>query len=278
MKTALLSLFLLSSLPFTQKISDGDAKKNEVKKASAGHVIRFAQNKVIAHRGAWKTKNLPENSIASLREAVRLGCYGSEFDVHMTSDSVIVVNHDPEFKGLKIETSTYKELLEKKHDNGESIPTLEAYIKEGKTQKTTRLILELKASVIDSQRTIALTGRAVKMVHDLKAEKWIEYISFDDNALRKVKELDPKAKVQSLLGKLSPRELKDAGFSGADYHFSVYRKQPDFMNASHKLGLVINAWTVNSEVDITDMLKAGADYITTNEPERVFSILAKKQE
>ncbi len=34
----------------------------------------FHQNKIIAHRGAWKANGLPQNSIASLREAVRGGC------------------------------------------------------------------------------------------------------------------------------------------------------------------------------------------------------------
>ncbi|MEY3644697.1 MAG: hypothetical protein RLZZ207_1392, partial [Bacteroidota bacterium] len=83
----------------------------------------FIQNKIIAHRGAWKAQNLPQNSIASLREAIRLGCEGSEFDVWMTSDEVLVVNHDHELQGMDIETSTYEQLLTKTLSNGEKIPT-----------------------------------------------------------------------------------------------------------------------------------------------------------
>lgn len=92
-------------------------------------------NIVIAHRGAWKKNNLPENSIAALKQAIKLKCYGSEFDVHMTSDSILVVNHDPEFLGIKIETSTYDELLQKSLSNGEKIPTLSNYLKAGMKQK-----------------------------------------------------------------------------------------------------------------------------------------------
>ena len=40
--------------------------------------------KVIAHRGAWKEFNLPENSIASLEKAIELKCDGAEFDVRRT--------------------------------------------------------------------------------------------------------------------------------------------------------------------------------------------------
>ena len=84
----------------------------------------FHSNKVIAHRGAWKAQGLPQNSLSSLNEAVRLGCEGSEFDVWMTSDEVLVVNHDHDFQGIDIETSTYEQLQSKQLPNGEKIPTL----------------------------------------------------------------------------------------------------------------------------------------------------------
>lgn len=234
----------------------------------------FARNKVIAHRGAWKEKSLPENSIASLNEASRLGCYGSEFDVHMTADSVIVVNHDPEFMGMKIEESTYKQLLTQKHTNGEPIPTLDAYLTAGMKQQRTKLILEIKASKISKQRTLALTEKVVKMVADKQAQAWVEYISFDDDALRKVLSITPEVRVQSLDGKMSPEQLKSDGFFGADYHFSMYKKQPEFISEAHKLGLIINAWTVNEEIDMKEMLVKGADFITTNEPHKLLLLTA----
>jgi glycerophosphoryl diester phosphodiesterase len=56
--------------------------------------ITFADNVVVAHRGAWKQKDIPENSIASLKHAIELNCTGSEFDVRMTADDILIVNHD----------------------------------------------------------------------------------------------------------------------------------------------------------------------------------------
>ena len=70
-----------------------------------------ADNGVIAHRGAWKQKDLPENSIAALKEAISLGCEGSEFDVRMTQDGVLVVHHDPEYYGLRIGKSKAMEVF-----------------------------------------------------------------------------------------------------------------------------------------------------------------------
>ena len=58
------------------------------------------KNIVVAHRGAWKNLQLPENSIASLRQAIKLNCTGSEFDVHMTADDSLVINHDPQHHNI----------------------------------------------------------------------------------------------------------------------------------------------------------------------------------
>ena len=64
--------------------------------------VSFADNIVVAHRGAWKKNSLPENSIASLKEAIRLKCSGTEFDVRMTADDSLIVNHDPHYNKLQI--------------------------------------------------------------------------------------------------------------------------------------------------------------------------------
>ncbi|MDR2284538.1 MAG: glycerophosphodiester phosphodiesterase, partial [Sphingobacterium sp.] len=77
------------------------------------------ETKIIAHRGAWKNTHAPQNSIAALQEAIKQEVWGSEFDVHMTKDGILVVNHDNDFYGIDIATSTYEELLVKKHPNGE---------------------------------------------------------------------------------------------------------------------------------------------------------------
>jgi glycerophosphoryl diester phosphodiesterase len=230
------------------------------------------KNVVIAHRGAWKKGGLPENSIASLNEAVRIGCHGSEFDVHMTKDKVLVVNHDADFQGLHIEQSTYAELLQKKLSNGESIPTAEAYIKEGIKQKTTRLVFEIKPTKTGQAGDIALTDACVALVKKLKAEAWVDYISFSWDTMLRLTEIAPKAHIAYLKGDKSLEELKAAKMSGADYHFSVYQKGEWFAKAKD-LGLTINAWTVNNEPEMKWLLENKVEFITTNEPELLFEVI-----
>lgn len=73
----------------------------------------FHNNKIVAHRGAWKNTGAPQNSIASLENAIKLGCVGSEFDVRMTKDEVLVINHDAHYEGMDIEKTDYAELIKK---------------------------------------------------------------------------------------------------------------------------------------------------------------------
>ena len=70
----------------------------------------FAKTQVIAHRGYWKQAGSAKNSISSLINAQTIGVYGSELDVHITADKVVVVNHDDSIQGHDINTSTYSEL------------------------------------------------------------------------------------------------------------------------------------------------------------------------
>ncbi|MES2487361.1 MAG: glycerophosphodiester phosphodiesterase family protein [Bacteroidota bacterium] len=239
-------------------------------------VAQFNNNIVIAHRGAWKAGNLPENSIVSLKQAIALGCHGSEFDVHMTADSILVVNHDHEFYGLDIEKSTYAQLLEKKHPNGEAIPTLEAYLREGMKQKKTKLIIEIKTSRISPEHALTVTDKVYKTVKKLKAQKWVEYICFSWEVGIRLHTLDKKAKIAYLEGDKTPAEAKAAGYTGLDYHFSVYKEHPEYIAEAHKLGLTINAWTVNDRAEMQTLINQKVAYITTNEPELLFEVLGKK--
>lgn len=232
------------------------------------------KNPVIAHRGAWKKNNLPQNSIASLNEAVRLGCYGTEFDVWMTSDSVLVVNHDPEFEGINIEKSTYQTLLTKSLTNGEKIPTLEAYLSAGKKQQSTKLILEIKPSLISKERGLMVTDKCIQMVKKIGVLPWMEYISFDYDYCKRIMSSLPDAKVAYLKGDVSAEQMKADHIPGVDYHYSIY-KQSGWIQNAKKLGLSINAWTVNEPADMQWLLAEKADFITTNEPELLFEELKK---
>lgn len=237
---------------------------------------KFAANPVVAHRGAFKKNGFPENSIASLKEAIRLKCTGSEFDVRMTADDSLIINHDPHFNKLEIEKTTYAELSQYKLSNGEKLPTLREYVLAGLAgNKLTRLVLEIKPSGLGKERGKLIAERSVALVKELNAAPMTVYISFDYDILKKVIEIDPAASTQYLNGEKSPEQLKADGITGADYHLSVFKKNPGWIQQAKKYKLILNAWTVNDAETMDWLLKNGFDFITTNEPELLLEKTAR---
>ena len=55
----------------------------------------------------------------------------------------------------------------------------------------------------------------------------------------------------------------------------LLEKKKSWIKQAHKLGLTVNAWTVNKEEDIRWCIQNGVDYITTDEPMLVKQIIAE---
>jgi glycerophosphoryl diester phosphodiesterase len=233
----------------------------------------FIRNKVIAHRGAWKNTGAPENSIAALKHAISLRCEGSEFDVHMSADSVPVVNHDAAIQGISIANTSSRELLALKLSNGEPMPTLEQYLKAGLEQQQTKLILEIKTSELGKEHSIALTRKIVALVEDLQAQAWVDYIAFDYDVCLEVMKLAPYARVSYLNGDKTPAELAADHFFGLDYHFKVLQKNADWVTSAQQHKLTVNVWTANDKALLEALLRQQVDFITTNEPELLLTLV-----
>jgi glycerophosphoryl diester phosphodiesterase len=226
------------------------------------------KNAVVAHRGAWKKNNLPENSIASLRHAIDLKLAGSEFDVWRTADDSLVINHDAHYNKLLIEETNYADLIKFKLSNGEKLPTLHEYITEGKkNNKYTLLVCEIKPSEISKERGKLTALKTVETIKKLKAEKMTSYISFDYEILKQIRQVDKVTSLQYLEGNKSPKEVKSDRISGIDFHYSVFQKHPEWIKEAKENNITLNVWTVNDS-DIMDwIIENNFDYITTNEPE-----------
>jgi Glycerophosphoryl diester phosphodiesterase len=222
-----------------------------------------AQTKTIAHRGYWEVEGSVENSISSLRNAQEFGVYGSEFDVWMTSDNVLIVFHDAEIEGKKIEDTPYSQLKDFRLDNGERLPTLEEYLIQGKKSKKTKLVLDLKPHSSKEKEDRAVAS-IVKMVEKAGMKKQTDYISLSLNVCKEMVRLSPKANVSYCKGDMSPKELKSFKITGIDYHVNALKKNIDWIDEAKKLKMTVTIFFVNSEKDMKEMIDAGVDYITTD--------------
>lgn len=230
-----------------------------------------AQTQVIAHRGFWKTEGSAQNSIASLEKAAEENLYGSEFDVQVTLDGKLIVNHDAKFQGFVIAETPYSQLKKIRLANGEKLPTLKKYLKAGKKQDI-QLILEIKSHK-SKEVEDKITAEIVKMVKKMGLEKQVEYIAFSLNICEQLAKLTPESEIAYLNGDIAPAELKKKGINGIDYNQKVISKHPEWVEEAHRLGMKVNVWTVNKEDMMKKFIDMKVDYITTDQPLEVKALL-----
>lgn len=237
--------------------------------AIAGTVIMKAQTRIIAHRGYWQTQPpTTENSLKALENAQKLKIYGAEFDVRMTKDGILVVNHDEHHAKMEISETSFKDLEKVKLSNGENFPTLKDYLKKGKKDNALKLIVEIKPDKT-KEKEDELTAKTIQMIKDMKLESRCEFISFSLNICKEIKKLAPSFKVQYLKGELSPQEIKKEGLDGIDYHYSIFQKNPAWIAEANALGLITNAWTVNDPAVFEELKKQNIGFVTTNIPDQL---------
>lgn len=235
---------------------------------------------ICAHRGFWKCEDVPnfENTLTSLRMAQEYGLWGSEFDVHITADDIVVVHHnDSTLAGLDIHTSTYEDLAATPLPNGEVIPTIDMYLEQGEKKADCMLVCEFKEepSRERADKMIDVTIEALK-AHNLFDPARVMFISFDLEVCKRIAAEYPEFVNQYLEGDLSPKEVKDLGINGIDYKYKVFYKHPEWIAEAHELGMSVNSWTVNTREDMEYLIGLGIDCITTNEPLLLREVLESK--
>ena len=224
---------------------------------------------VVAHTGFWKCEQGGEtsNSIASLTAAQDNAFWGSECDINLTADDVIVVAHGPKFKGMLLRENTYADSLKLLTlKNGEPVPTLDQYLDQLVKAKTV-LVLELKKQ-LNEERENLMTDKAIEALkaHGVYDPKRVIFISFSHFICQKIAKEHPAFTNQYLSGDIAPADLKKEGINGIDYNYKVLHEHPEWIKEAQDLGMSVNVWTIDDEEKISEMIGLGVDQITTNEP------------
>ena len=224
---------------------------------------------IVAHRGFWNCEEAgyAKNSVAALLCAQEAGFWGSEFDVNMTSDGELIVYHDSDVEGRKIEEYPYSEFKDFKIANGETIPTIDQYLEQGKKYPETMLVYELKPHSCSEveDRFVEITYKKLEE-HGLMDPERVMFISFSLHICEKIAKEHPEFTVQFLGSGKNPEELAKMGINGVDYNHMVFTLYKKWYRLARKNGMSVNAWTVNKDGDIKRMLKLGVDQLTTDNP------------
>lgn len=226
-----------------------------------------AQPKVVAHRGYWDCEGSAQNSIKALEMAAQIGAYGSEFDVNITSDGVLVVNHDATINGIRIEDNPYAAIKDIKLKNGETLPTLAQYLEAALRLPGIQLIFEIKTHQLPENEDRCVDA-SVAMIKNMGLQDRTEWISFSMRVCERLHKLLPQAKVAYLNGTESPLQVKERGLTGVDYNQSIFTSaHPEWLDEAHANGVETNVWTVDKEELLRQFAKdKRIDIITTNKP------------
>ena len=190
------------------------------------------QTKVIAHRGYWKTDGSAQNSVTSFLKADSIGSYGSELDVWLTADSVLIANHDRVFKGLAMETSLSGDILATRLGNGEYIPSFEAILGAMRKTSGTRLILEIK-NLKDKSKYPYEVGLVARLLEKYGVADRTEIIVFAHELGTECIRQMPGTRVFHLNGDLTPAELKERGYAGMDRRSTRPRAGSQCLDGEH---------------------------------------------
>ncbi|MCB5907219.1 glycerophosphodiester phosphodiesterase [Streptomyces pinistramenti] len=263
--------------------------------ATAGH----HKTVTVAHRGA--PTYAPENTIASIDTAHRLGSTWVENDVQRTKDGELIVMHDttltrttnveqvfPGRAPWKVADFTLNEI--EKLDagswfgpkfTGERVPTLRAYM-DAVTHNGQKLLLELKSPEL-------YPGIELQALRELRHEGWLDrdhvkhrliVQSFNGNAIKTVHTLRPDIKT-AFLGNPSAAQLPDYAKFCDQINPTYKAATPAYIDAVHALKgphgrpMEVYTWTVDDAAAAVKLAGSGADGIITNKADMVRSALRK---
>ena len=214
----------------------------------------------IGHRGAKAYE--PENTLRSFTKAIELGVDAVELDARRTREGEVVVIHDAKVdkttngKG-SVSDLTLNEIKQLVTDKGERIPTLDEAL--DFLDKKVKILIELKET--------GLEEKVLGLIHGKGLEKNVIIVSFQEEALRKVRELDDEVDT-GLIYVRHRNPIKAALDLGAKYLLSLYRfTHTANVNKAHENGLKMIVWTINKQEEVLEYVKKGVDGIASDRPD-----------
>jgi glycerophosphoryl diester phosphodiesterase len=242
-----------------------------------------AGNIIIAHRGgsaeAGKAAT-PDNSIASLNYAMRLGCYASETDIYWTKDNKIVVAHansECKINGLYPWEHTLTEIQAAgRLTNGEIVPSLEDYIRAVMVKGSkTKICLDIKSitkPTTHHPESVKACQRACEIIAEMEAQNFCEFIcsGYEDIVKHCAKYANAIGVDIGAMGRFTASQYKGWGYTwhNRDKGYDISQsKLKSYIDA----GMEVSVFTLDTDADwalISGHWKQLRG-ITTNYPKRM---------
>jgi glycerophosphoryl diester phosphodiesterase len=232
---------------------------------------------VVAHRGA--AGKAPENTLASIRQAIADRTDWVEIDVQESADGEVVVVHDSDFMKLAgVDLKVWDGTLEQiraidigswfdPQFSAERVPTLVDVLTEAKGNA--RVVIELKYYGHDQQ----LEQRVVNIVERLGMTDEVAIMSLKYEGVQKIRALRP----DWTIGLLSATAIGNLAALDVDFLAVAQRMAtPGFIRRSHEQGKQVFVWTINDAVSLSRMMSLGVDGVITDEPALARKVISER--
>ncbi len=271
---------------------------------------------VQGHRGSRGYR--PENTLPAFEYALGLGVSTLELDVIISSDSVVVVSHDPFLNSsicshpdgtpvLKEEEATLR-LFDmpwariSTYDCGKrgnprfpeqqamatSKPRLSDVftMAEDVSGGTIQYNIETKSTPAGDGIVHPVPDRFVGLLYEeierAGVKDRVTVQSFDPRTLQALRSVDSDMKTALLIATSTDLGLKEnlhmLGFIPTYYSPDFTLVTPELVAGVHDAGMLLLPWTVNEESDIRKMIGLGVDGLISDYPDRVLSEIRNGEE
>ncbi len=232
-----------------------------------------------AHRGA--SALAPENTLAALHLAVKMGATMAEIDIQQTIDDELVLFHDDNLQRTSNGSGPLWEKTLKKLQGldagswfssefqGEQIPALDSVIKAMDGRLKLNLELKLHGHERDLEQLVA------KKIVELDCAGWCLVTSFDHDTIDRLLDIAPGLKAGYIVGRGG---WHDALLESRVGVLSLEKNlvTTDRVSRAHAFGKEIHVWTVNQENEMKRLQAAGVDALISNFPDQVSAFLNNK--
>ncbi len=236
---------------------------------------QLPQKGICAHRGASSTH--PENTLAAIEQAVKLGAQMIEFDVRSTKDNKLVLMHDNTVDRTTNGKGAVKDLMLaeiKQFDAG----TWKGEKFKGIEVPTFEEVLNIVPDTILMNIHIKNEFETAKLVAGLLTKRnqiKNAVMAVDNKSAIAIREINPNIKICCMeRGDSSEEYIKNAVAINADYIQLTEREYPVIKEVVNKLkehNIVINFYHAEDFEKLKALFDAGVDFVLVNNAEQLIS-------